>query len=236
MQACTCKKSGRRQPLDGVNLIPYLTGETAGKPHEYLFWGMGEDLPEAGAVLHDELKAIFQTNGDAEQTSMQQGKTKRKNDQPTKWKMNHQSKWKHRQTLLQQPKAKPKNSQPSKWKNKQKWKNKWEGHQENKKENNQQKNWKNKQKWNKWEGHQENNKKNNQQNKWKKQNKWKQQNKWSSRGKLFNLAQDKGESRNLYKENKDTFDVLKSAWQTLWRNEIQGIAFPTTTCTPRPEW
>jgi arylsulfatase A-like enzyme len=28
--------------LDGVNLLPYLTGENAGRPHESLFWRMGE--------------------------------------------------------------------------------------------------------------------------------------------------------------------------------------------------
>lgn len=27
-----------KNPLDGVNLIPYLTGETKGDPHDYLFW------------------------------------------------------------------------------------------------------------------------------------------------------------------------------------------------------
>ena len=27
-------------PLDGVNLIPYLTGERDETPHEYLFWEM----------------------------------------------------------------------------------------------------------------------------------------------------------------------------------------------------
>jgi arylsulfatase A-like enzyme len=29
------------QPLDGVNLIPYLTGQLSGRPHEQLFWRAG---------------------------------------------------------------------------------------------------------------------------------------------------------------------------------------------------
>lgn len=27
-----------RNPLDGVNLLPFLTGEKQGLPHDYLFW------------------------------------------------------------------------------------------------------------------------------------------------------------------------------------------------------
>jgi len=30
--------------IDGVNLLPYLTGENAGEPHEYLFWRYGAQL------------------------------------------------------------------------------------------------------------------------------------------------------------------------------------------------
>ena len=28
-------------PVDGVNLIPYLSGESAGRPHETLYWRFG---------------------------------------------------------------------------------------------------------------------------------------------------------------------------------------------------
>lgn len=57
-------------PLDGVNLVPYLTGEKDGKPHEYLFWGKG-DFPDEGAVLHNGLKAMF-LNGGHRQNSLPQ--------------------------------------------------------------------------------------------------------------------------------------------------------------------
>lgn len=30
------------KPLDGVNLLPYLTGKASGRPHEQLFWRAGE--------------------------------------------------------------------------------------------------------------------------------------------------------------------------------------------------
>jgi arylsulfatase A-like enzyme len=33
-------KSIAAQPLDGVNLIPFLQGEKTGDPHEFLFWRM----------------------------------------------------------------------------------------------------------------------------------------------------------------------------------------------------
>ena len=32
-------------PLDGVNLMPYLTGERSGRPHDYLFWKLLRDSP-----------------------------------------------------------------------------------------------------------------------------------------------------------------------------------------------
>ena len=41
--------------LDGVNLIPYLTGEKQGAPHEYLYWRSG---PNA-AVRHGEWKLLM---------------------------------------------------------------------------------------------------------------------------------------------------------------------------------
>ena len=30
------------KPLDGVNLLPFLTGKTAGRPHQTLFWKSGK--------------------------------------------------------------------------------------------------------------------------------------------------------------------------------------------------
>lgn len=40
--------------LDGVNLIPYLTGEKSGRPHETLFWRSGDKK----AVRHQDLKLV----------------------------------------------------------------------------------------------------------------------------------------------------------------------------------
>lgn len=54
-----------RHPLDGVNLVPYLTGIQKGKPHEYLFWGKGM-FPDEGAVLHNGLKAMFLNGAEVE--------------------------------------------------------------------------------------------------------------------------------------------------------------------------
>ena len=40
--------------LDGVNLLPYLEGKSAGAPHEYLFWRSGPN----SAVRHGEWKLL----------------------------------------------------------------------------------------------------------------------------------------------------------------------------------
>ena len=40
--------------LDGVNLLPYLTGQVAGTPHSYLFWGDGA----SGAVRRGDWKLL----------------------------------------------------------------------------------------------------------------------------------------------------------------------------------
>lgn len=47
------------RPIDGVNLMPYLTGEKAGLPHEALFWRMG---PQA-AVRKGDWKLIRREAG-----------------------------------------------------------------------------------------------------------------------------------------------------------------------------
>ncbi len=44
------------RPLDGVNLIPYLTGINAGEPHDYLFWRKWEQ--NAMAVRHGNNKLV----------------------------------------------------------------------------------------------------------------------------------------------------------------------------------
>ncbi|MEX0675585.1 MAG: sulfatase-like hydrolase/transferase [Pirellulales bacterium] len=57
-------------PIDGVNLLPYLTGEKTGRPHEMLYWRFGQqwairkgDLkllatPDAGVQLFDLAKDV----------------------------------------------------------------------------------------------------------------------------------------------------------------------------------
>ena len=42
-------------PLDGVNLLPHLEGESTGAPHEYLFWRSGPN----SAVRHGEWKLLM---------------------------------------------------------------------------------------------------------------------------------------------------------------------------------
>ncbi|WP_289053399.1 sulfatase-like hydrolase/transferase [Carboxylicivirga marina] len=44
------------RPLDGVDLIPYLTGETEEEPHDYLFWRKWEQ--NAMAILHQNTKLV----------------------------------------------------------------------------------------------------------------------------------------------------------------------------------
>ncbi|MCK4922437.1 MAG: sulfatase-like hydrolase/transferase [Bacteroidales bacterium] len=44
------------RPLDGVNLIPYLTGLNAGEPHDYLFWRKWEQ--NAMAIRHGNNKLV----------------------------------------------------------------------------------------------------------------------------------------------------------------------------------
>ena len=34
----TFRKKGLHKPIDGVSLLPYLSGEKSGNPHEALFW------------------------------------------------------------------------------------------------------------------------------------------------------------------------------------------------------
>jgi arylsulfatase A-like enzyme len=46
--------------IDGVNLLPYLTGEASGPPHEALYWRLGVTMQDpallsdlSGAVLYN---------------------------------------------------------------------------------------------------------------------------------------------------------------------------------------
>lgn len=43
------------KPMDGVNLIPFLTGETKGRPHQTLYWTFGNGW----AVRDGDLKLVF---------------------------------------------------------------------------------------------------------------------------------------------------------------------------------
>ena len=49
-------KTNPKKPLDGVNIIPYLTGQKQGAPHDYLFWRKWEQ--NAMAVIHGEHKLL----------------------------------------------------------------------------------------------------------------------------------------------------------------------------------
>ena len=42
-------------PLDGVNLVPYLTGEAAGAPHDHLFWRKFDSMSRAVRMGHYKL-------------------------------------------------------------------------------------------------------------------------------------------------------------------------------------
>ena len=47
--------------LDGVNLIPYLTGESTGSPHQALFWHLEEGDGNTWAVRTEDAKYMRQT-------------------------------------------------------------------------------------------------------------------------------------------------------------------------------
>jgi arylsulfatase A-like enzyme len=46
--------------LDGVNLLPYLTGEKSGQPHETLYWRYGDQW----AIRHGDWKLVAGNGGD----------------------------------------------------------------------------------------------------------------------------------------------------------------------------
>ena len=48
------------KPLDGVNLVPYLTGEKKGEPHDYLFWRKWEQ--NGMAIRHGKTKVVADRN------------------------------------------------------------------------------------------------------------------------------------------------------------------------------
>jgi arylsulfatase A-like enzyme len=45
--------------LDGVDLLPYLTGEAAGKPHETFYWRFGQQM----AIRHGDWKLVVGNGG-----------------------------------------------------------------------------------------------------------------------------------------------------------------------------
>jgi arylsulfatase A-like enzyme len=45
--------------LDGVNLLPHLTGEKSGRPHETLYWRFGDQW----AIRHGDYKLVVGTGG-----------------------------------------------------------------------------------------------------------------------------------------------------------------------------
>jgi arylsulfatase A-like enzyme len=49
-------KTNPKKPLDGVNIIPYLTGKKKGAPHEYLFWRKWEQ--NAMAAINADYKLL----------------------------------------------------------------------------------------------------------------------------------------------------------------------------------
>ena len=57
--AATKAKVKPAKPLDGVNLIPYLTGENTAKPHDKLFWRFGQQW----AVRQDDWKLVVARGG-----------------------------------------------------------------------------------------------------------------------------------------------------------------------------
>ncbi len=48
--------------LDGVNLLPYLTGENAARPHETLYWRFGNQW----AIRHGDWKLVVGNGGSRE--------------------------------------------------------------------------------------------------------------------------------------------------------------------------
>ncbi len=62
---CLAAAGARVDPawkLDGVNLLPYLTGEKTGDPHETLYWRFGEQW----AIRHGDWKLVVATGGGTE--------------------------------------------------------------------------------------------------------------------------------------------------------------------------
>jgi len=62
MAGVTGVEIAAERPLDGVNLIPYLTGERDEAPHEYLFWEMIRSGDAAVRHGDDKLKVAYKTD------------------------------------------------------------------------------------------------------------------------------------------------------------------------------
>jgi arylsulfatase A-like enzyme len=52
----------KERPLDGTNLMPFLTGEEKAKPHDYLFWRKWEQ--HAMAIRKNNFKLVANRNHD----------------------------------------------------------------------------------------------------------------------------------------------------------------------------
>jgi arylsulfatase B len=67
--------------LDGVNLLPYLTGDRKSPPHETLYWRMGQRQ----ALRHGHMKLLRQDKGEWELYDLKKDISESKNlaaDQP----------------------------------------------------------------------------------------------------------------------------------------------------------
>jgi arylsulfatase A-like enzyme len=48
------------QKLDGVDLVPYLSGENSGRPHQSLYWTMEGPKPSHWAIRDGDLKLVYE--------------------------------------------------------------------------------------------------------------------------------------------------------------------------------
>jgi arylsulfatase A-like enzyme len=73
-------KASPGNPLDGVNLIPYLLDETKGRPHQTLYWKNGIKW----AVRDGDLKAVFgNTEGQGKKKKQKKNDSKDEDDKPS---------------------------------------------------------------------------------------------------------------------------------------------------------
>jgi arylsulfatase A-like enzyme len=110
--------------LDGVNLLPYLTGKNTDQPHETLYWRYGDQW----AVRHDDWKLVAGVGGDLENGELYNlgddvGESKNlASDMPNKVKelKSLWDKWNAEQAPASFPKEKPAAAKPANRPNKDK--------------------------------------------------------------------------------------------------------------------